>query len=222
MRITCLHCGHTEEVNEERLPAGAIRVTCPLCRQRFPLDMDKKWPVPATGEDIEKTAPRPPTAPTESPPAASQQEPPPSRPFAGFWIRAAAALVDSVAVGLLQVGMALLFTAVLQRLETILAAGFHANLVHTWAMLFTFVIGIAYYVFFTGYCGQTPGKMALRIQVVRDGGGEVGYGRALLRETVGKFLSAALFCVGYLMVAFTRRKQGLHDQLAGTLVVKVN
>ncbi|MEJ2201726.1 MAG: RDD family protein, partial [Desulfuromonadaceae bacterium] len=83
------------------------------------------------------------------------------------------------------------------------------------------VVWVSYFVFFTGYCVQTPGKMLLRIKVIRTSGAEIGYGRAFLREVPGKFLSAILFGIGYLMVAFDERKQGLHDRIADTFVIKL-
>ena len=80
---------------------------------------------------------------------------------------------------------------------------------------------ISYAVFFTGYCGQTPGKMALRIKVIMTDGTDISYGQAALREVVGKFISALLLGIGYLMVAFDSKKQGLHDRLANTYVIKL-
>ncbi|KIH76361.1 hypothetical protein GFER_11740 [Geoalkalibacter ferrihydriticus DSM 17813] len=87
--------------------------------------------------------------------------------------------------------------------------------------LFNFVLWQTYKVFFTGYCGQTPGKMALRIQVIRHDGASVGFMRAFVREVVGKFISGILFGLGFLMVAFDAQKQGLHDRLATTYVIKL-
>ena len=48
-----------------------------------------------------------------------------------------------------------------------------------------------------------------------------GYGTAFLREVIGKFISSILLCIGYLMVAFDGQKQGLHDKIAGTYVIKL-
>ncbi|MDX9709761.1 MAG: RDD family protein, partial [Trichloromonas sp.] len=89
------------------------------------------------------------------------------------------------------------------------------------ATLFGALVGLTYSVFFTGYCGQTPGKMALRIKVIRATGEEIGYGRAFVREVPGKFLSGILLGIGYLMAAFDSQKQGLHDRIADTYVIKL-
>ena len=220
MRITCPRCGHSREVADDRLPQGDIRVTCPLCRQHFPLLPEEKKP--SAGEKKENSVFSPINPPMPPPPGEDFRHPIAGLSPAGFWLRVVAALIDSAIAGLLQMGLVVLFMAVLQQLEGVLGAGHDETWKNAVTMLYGLVTGIAYYVFFTGHCGQTPGKMALRIKVVRDDGAELGYGRALIRETAGKFLSAALFGFGYLMVAFTRRKQGLHDKLAGSMVIKIN
>ena len=87
--------------------------------------------------------------------------------------------------------------------------------------IFTYLLSFVYYIFFTGYCGQTPGKMALRIKVIRTDGAPVSYGRAAFREVPAKFISGIIFGIGYLMVAFDDQKQGLHDRMANTYVIKL-
>lgn len=64
----------------------------------------------------------------------------------------------------------------------------------------------------------TLGKMAIGIRVTDMDGHRLGFGRALGRY-LGKFVSALILCIGFLMVAWTRRAQGLHDIMAGTLVL---
>jgi uncharacterized RDD family membrane protein YckC len=63
--------------------------------------------------------------------------------------------------------------------------------------------------------------MALCIKVIRTDGSPVTYGRAVLREVLGKFISSLLFGIGYLMVIFDNQKQGLHDKMADTYVIKL-
>jgi uncharacterized RDD family membrane protein YckC len=61
--------------------------------------------------------------------------------------------------------------------------------------------------------------MALGIIVTDLEGRRIGFGRATGRY-FAKILSALILGIGFLMVAFTQRKQGLHDMIAGTLVVR--
>jgi uncharacterized RDD family membrane protein YckC len=141
-------------------------------------------------------------------------------PAAGFWVRVVAAVTDGFLVMLVQG----LFVLLLGGATFLLTGSFDADesaLVAAVVTLASMLVGAAYYVFFTGYCGQTPGKMAIRVKVVRADGGEIGYGRAFVREIPGKFLSGILLGIGYLMVAVYARKQGLHDKIADTLVVKI-
>jgi uncharacterized RDD family membrane protein YckC len=65
----------------------------------------------------------------------------------------------------------------------------------------------------------TPGKMVFGLRVATADGAPIGFGRATGRF-FGKIVSGMIFNVGYLMVAFTSRKQGLHDMIANTVVVR--
>ena len=79
---------------------------------------------------------------------------------------------------------------------------------------------VAYYVYFTAK-GQTLGKKALKIRVVRVENGEApGYTKAFLREVVGKMVSAAVLGLGYLWMLWDGKKQTWYDKIAGTVVVK--
>jgi len=65
----------------------------------------------------------------------------------------------------------------------------------------------------------TLGKKALGLVVTDEAGHRISFGRANGRY-FGKIISGLLLCIGYLMAAFTDRKQALHDIMAGTLVLK--
>jgi uncharacterized RDD family membrane protein YckC len=63
--------------------------------------------------------------------------------------------------------------------------------------------------------------MALRIKVVRTDNSSLTLGRAFYREVIGKFVSGIILGIGYLMIAFDQKKQGLHDRMAETYVVRL-
>jgi uncharacterized RDD family membrane protein YckC len=67
---------------------------------------------------------------------------------------------------------------------------------------------------------QTLGRRILGLTVVNQSGEAVGFWRGALRETIGKFVSTILFGLGYIWVAFNRDKQGWHDKISGTYVVR--
>lgn len=65
----------------------------------------------------------------------------------------------------------------------------------------------------------TLGKMALNIKVVDEKGNKITFGRAVGRY-FGKMLSSFTLGIGYIMIAFTEKKQGLHDLIVKTYVVE--
>lgn len=65
----------------------------------------------------------------------------------------------------------------------------------------------------------TIGKRALHLTVTNANRERINFGQATARF-FGKYLSAAILFIGYLMILWTEKKQALHDKLANTLVVK--
>lgn len=65
----------------------------------------------------------------------------------------------------------------------------------------------------------TFGKRACGLVVVDETGNQISFGRATGRY-FAKVISGIILCVGYMMAGWTRRKQGLHDMIAGTLVLR--
>lgn len=65
----------------------------------------------------------------------------------------------------------------------------------------------------------TVGKKLLGLKVTTLSGKRIGFLRASARY-FSKILSRLIFMIGFLMVAFTKKKQGLHDKIAQTLVIK--
>jgi uncharacterized RDD family membrane protein YckC len=127
--------------------------------------------------------------------------------YAGFWRRVAAALIDGILVGIVSG----IVTAIAGAISD--DAGLIAQL----------LLIVAAYVYYAGMESSayqaTVGKIALGIQVTDLTGTRISFARALGRN-LAEILSAVLLLIGYIMVAFTEKKQGLHDMIAGTLVVK--
>jgi len=148
----------------------------------------------------------------------AKSQPPEFLPKAGFWIRVVATVLDSFLLCIVQFVLTLIITLLIGFMGIAAVEDPAVSLI-IW--LFGTTISLGYAVFFTGYCGQTPGKMALRIKVVCTDGSHLTYGRAAKREILGKFVSSILLGIGYLMVAFDQQKQGLHDKIADTYVIKL-
>lgn len=137
--------------------------------------------------------------------------------FAGFWKRLVAHLLDSIIFGLLFaiVSMILgfsLFENSTENLESATATtGFYALLyIPAWWLYFALMESSS--------TQATLGKKIMGIRVTDLQGQSIGFGQATGRHFAG-LISYMIFSIGYLMAAFTSRKQALHDMIAGTLVV---
>jgi uncharacterized RDD family membrane protein YckC len=71
-----------------------------------------------------------------------------------------------------------------------------------------------------GFTGLTLGKWATGLRIERNDGGDIGILRTLVRHLIGYPLSFLLLGIGFLIVALTVRGRGLHDIIAGTVVVR--
>ena len=84
------------------------------------------------------------------------------------------------------------------------------------------LVWLPYYVLFQASPWQaTPGKRAFGIKVTDLEGRRIGYGRSLARYAAS-IVSFLALMIGYLMVPFTRKRQAMHDMIAGTLVIDAN
>ena len=82
------------------------------------------------------------------------------------------------------------------------------------------VIGyVVIYLWMVATKGQSPGKMAVKIKIVRMDGVSLGFGGVLIREIIGKFVSGLVIFLGYIWILFDDKRQGWHDKIAGTYVV---
>lgn len=138
--------------------------------------------------------------------------------YAGFWLRVVAYIIDAIIVGIVGfvIGMIFGVGAVSTGTDISDPTGGGNMLLN----LISIAIGVAYFAGMESSSWQaTVGKKALGLVVTDLSGQRISLGRAIGRY-FGKILSALILLIGFIMVAFTERKQGLHDMLAGTLVLK--
>lgn len=129
--------------------------------------------------------------------------------YARFFHRFIAALIDAVLVA---VGSGIISGVF----------GLMGDAGKTLASLVTMVLGYAYYVYFISHRGQTLGKQAMGIRVQNiETGQNLDMVSAILREVVGKFISALVLCLGYFWMLWDDKKQTWHDKIAKSVVVKV-
>ena len=135
--------------------------------------------------------------------------------YAGFWLRFVASIIDGVTMGMVAW---IIFLPSIFGLADISFTG-AASLFFIYMALWLALPWLYYAIMESSSKQATLGKMVIGAIVTDESGNRVSFARATGRY-FGKFLSQIIFYIGYLMIAFTEKKQGLHDILASTLVIK--
>ena len=137
-----------------------------------------------------------------------------TRVYAGFWVRVVAALIDSLLA-------ALILGPILWAIYGKEYFGSEALLAGPADFLLTWVLPAIAVILFWMYKSATPGKMALGLRIVDARSGNVPTTGQCIGRYFGYYVSLLPLGVGILWVAFDARKQGFHDKLAGTVVIRV-
>lgn len=137
---------------------------------------------------------------------------------AGFWIRFGASFVDGLIIGVvraaLSIGAGLLTVSLHDNSNAVIAI-----------KALDFALGMAITVVYFGHFystrGASPGKMLFGLKVLNEtDGAYIGYGKTFVREIFGKFVSAIILGIGYIMAGARSDKKALHDMIAGTRVYR--
>lgn len=149
--------------------------------------------------------------------------------YAGFWIRFVALIIDLLIIGVVSsfviipvlgaVGVMGSSMGDLSDMDESFMAGMIAALSGTMAIV-NLVVNWLYFSLLESSSWQaTLGKRAVGIKVTNENGQRVSFITATIRY-IGKVVSGAILLIGYIMAAFTAKKQALHDLIASTYVVK--
>jgi uncharacterized RDD family membrane protein YckC len=134
--------------------------------------------------------------------------------YAGFWRRVVSYFID---------GLILFVPLVILIVLLVVAAGGSAGAQSGSTALVWLIALLGVWLYFAlferSHLQATPGKLALGLRVTNVEGERIGFGRATGRY-FGKLLSGAILDIGYMMAGWTACKQGLHDMMAGCLVVR--
>ena len=144
--------------------------------------------------------------------------------FAGFWVRLLAFIIDVIILGVINwvlngvwgvvSGVGWMGSTTTDPFTVATGAPW------LWGSLVLFLMVVAYVFCFWGWRGQTPGKMLLGLKIVRTDGQDMGWGVAAIRF-LSYIISFLLALIGCIWVAFDANKQGLHDKMANTYVVRL-
>ena len=132
--------------------------------------------------------------------------------FAGFWMRFWAYLIDVIVVASLN---GILITPLIRGFDL---PGTEPAVLPLQAFL-TGIVYYAYFILMTKFLSQTLGKMLFGLKVASLKSHKLTWGTVIFREGIGRFISKTILFVGFLVVAFTNKKQGIHDLFADTSVI---
>mgnify|MGYP001559859877 CR=1 FL=1 len=147
--------------------------------------------------------------------------------YGGFWRRAMAFSIDKIilfftSLFILIIGALALSIGFLSHYRDMLPERFE-EITITFTLIYllmTVFISMFYFTYFHGAAGQTPGKMIFGLKVVQSTGEQMTFGLAFLRW-VGYIISAVVFYLGFIWIAFDAKKRGWHDKIAVTVVIRV-
>lgn len=133
--------------------------------------------------------------------------------YAGFWIRVGASIIDTI----------LILAITLPLVSLIYGASYWESdswLSGVWDLLISYIFPAIAVILFWQYKSATPGKMAFGLKVISLGeSNKLSVGQSIGRY-LGYYPAMLVFMIGIIWVAFDKRKQGWHDKMANTAVVK--
>lgn len=132
--------------------------------------------------------------------------------YAGFWMRFWAYLLDLLVIGSIN-------RLIVYPLFRLLDISMDKTNMFSPMAIATAITFYVYFVFMTKYFHQTIGKMVFGLKVIAMNGKPLTWLTILFREVVGKFIAKFILFIGFLFVAFSEKKQGLHDRIADTIVI---
>ena len=139
--------------------------------------------------------------------------------YAGFWVRFLAILIDGILLGIVTAALAPVWGSQVTVTGTGAATAVQVN---AQANAISSLLGLVYFSAFWAWRGQTIGMMPFNMQVVGVADGKkIDVFRGLLRY-VGVIISIIPLFLGLIWAAFDSRKQGWHDKIAGTVVIRPN
>ena len=138
--------------------------------------------------------------------------------YAGFWVRLAAYVIDSIIVFFGLLFVRLFLSGIMSVLSDTWIGGnilFH----YTLKDILLYGFQVLYFILCTYLTGTTLGKRAMNLRVVSADGQELTILNVVYRETIGRFLCSLSVGIGYIIAGVDREKRGLHDILCDTRVI---
>lgn len=133
--------------------------------------------------------------------------------YAGFWIRVLASIVDTVLMMIIIIPLMLILYGQIYLESSSMSSG-------ALGFLLNYAFPAIAIIVFWIYKSATPGKLLVGVKIVNARTLQKASAGQLIGRYFAYYISMLPLMIGFLWVAFDGRKQGLHDKIAGTLVIK--
>jgi len=144
--------------------------------------------------------------------------------YAGFWIRVGASIIDTIVMLIVFIPTAMMIYG-----ANTMSTEVNSQNMSYWSSSFqmessgniflNYILPAALVLAFWFYKSATPGKMMTKLTIVDAKTGKKPTPIQFILRYLGYFLSS-IFFLGFIWIAFDKRKQGWHDKIAGTVVIK--
>lgn len=133
--------------------------------------------------------------------------------YAGFWIRVGATLIDSILILLIILPILTVIYGNSFWMSDSLMQGF-------WDLIFSYILPAIAVIVFWVYKSATPGKLATHLTIVDAQTGGKPSTRQFVIRYLGYYVASIPLFLGIIWVGIDKRKQGWHDKIAGTVVIR--
>jgi predicted Zn finger-like uncharacterized protein len=133
--------------------------------------------------------------------------------YAGFWIRTGAAIIDTI----------LMLIIIIPVVTVIYGKEYWAGesfIQGFWDVMLNYILPAIAVILFWSYKSATPGKMVTKLTIVDAKTGRKPSTGQFIGRYLGYFVSTIPLLIGFIWVGFDKRKQGWHDKLSGTVVIR--
>lgn len=133
--------------------------------------------------------------------------------YAGFWIRTGATIIDTILMSIIIIPVVTAIYGKEYWVRESFIQGF-------WDVMFNYILPAIAVILFWSYKSATPGKMITKLTIVDAKTGEKPSTGQFIGRYFGYFVSTIPLLLGFIWVGFDKRKQGWHDKLSGTVVIR--
>ena len=136
--------------------------------------------------------------------------------YAGFWVRVGASLVDTLLMLLITTPLLILYYG----FDTYWQAAQNGDFLGLGEVIISWLLPIAVTIWFWLKMQATPGKILFSLKVLDEKTGQpISLTQSVIRY-LGYIASTIALLLGFIWIAFDAKKQGWHDKMAGTVVVR--